>query len=110
MVLLPRGSIADNAVPAYVTRPLIEATLRPTIAHADQDYVVVVGPAAAARAAASTPWVANQPGVLRVNLGGRVELHKAVYQAIFESLGENLVREFAAERPVSARGAALSTT
>lgn len=96
-ILQPRGAVGTltNAVPPYVERPHCEGLLKPAIGHADQAYFVVVGPRGCGKSRCVDTVVADRPGVLRVNLGGRFESHSAVYRAILKSLGENLVKEFA---------------
>jgi hypothetical protein len=87
-ILKPR-SLLEN-VPDYVPRPFFEAQLAPHVAHAGQDYIVVVGPRGAGKSRVVDAVVANRPGVLPVDLGES----QSVVEAIFSSLGENLVSDF----------------
>jgi hypothetical protein len=88
-ILTPRSLLAEN-VPVYVPRPFFEAQLTPHVAHASQDYIVVVGPRGVGKSRVVDAVVADRPGVLLVDLGES----QSVVDAIFSALGENLVSDF----------------
>jgi energy-coupling factor transporter ATP-binding protein EcfA2 len=88
-ILTPHLLLAEN-MPVYVPRPFFEAQLAPHVAHASQEYIVVIGPRGVGKSRVVDAVVADRPGVLLVDVGES----QSVVDAIFSSLGENLVSDF----------------
>jgi len=83
-----------EGMPPYVPRPQIEAILAHAIGHTDQTYVALIGPRGVGKTRVVEAAVANQTGVVRLDLGGRLESREVVYRAIFQELGDKLADEF----------------
>jgi hypothetical protein len=83
-----------RGMPPYVPRPQIEAILADAIGHTDQTYVALIGPRGVGKTRVVEAAVANRTGVVRLDLGGRLESREVVYRAIFRELGDKLADEF----------------
>jgi hypothetical protein len=83
-----------RGMPPYVPRPLVEATLATAIGHLGQSYVVMIGPRGAGKTRVVEAAVANRTGVVRLDLGQRLQTRDDVYRAIFAELSFKLAGEF----------------